>query len=409
VSSHRQFDVESVRQCFPLLAQQINGHPLVYLDNAATTQKPQAVLDALVAYYRNDNANVHRGVHALAERSTAAFESARQRVATFVNARSHREIVWTRGTTESINLVAHSFGGENLRPGDEILLSDMEHHSNIVPWQLVAQRTGAELRVVPVTPEGELDLDDFDRLLSERTRIVAMVHVSNALGTINPVEEICRRAHDAGAVVLLDGAQAAAHLPIDVQAIDCDFYAFSGHKMYAPTGIGVLYGRESLLDAMPPWQSGGEMIRTVSFDHTTFNELPYKFEAGTPNIADAIGLRAAIDFIESLDRDALIAHEEHVRKLTESLLQQNENVRLIGTAANKTGVVSFLLDGAHPSDVGTLLDQQGVAVRTGHHCAMPLMERLGIPGTVRASFGMYNSEEEVHRLMDAITKAQSFL
>jgi cysteine desulfurase/selenocysteine lyase len=381
----------------------------VYLDNAATTQKPQAVLDALVAYYRNDNANVHRGVHALAERSTAAFESARQRVATFVNARSHREIVWTRGTTESINLVAHSFGGENLRPGDEILLSDMEHHSNIVPWQLVAQRTGAELRVVPVTPEGELDLDDFDRLLSERTRIVAMVHVSNALGTINPVEEICRRAHDAGAVVLLDGAQAAAHLPIDVQAIDCDFYAFSGHKMYAPTGIGVLYGRESLLDAMPPWQSGGEMIRTVSFDHTTFNELPYKFEAGTPNIADAIGLRAAIDFIESLDRDALIAHEEHVRKLTESLLQQNENVRLIGTAANKTGVVSFLLDGAHPSDVGTLLDQQGVAVRTGHHCAMPLMERLGIPGTVRASFGMYNSEEEVHRLMDAITKAQSFL
>ncbi len=403
------FDVERVRECFPLLAQEVNGHPLVYLDNAATTQKPQAVLDALVAYYHNDNANVHRGVHTLAERSTAAFESARQRVATFINATSHREIVWTRGTTESINLVAHSFGGENLRPGDEILLSAMEHHSNIVPWQLVAQRTGAELRVVPITPEGELDLDAFDRLLGERTRIVAMVHVSNALGTINPVEEICRRAHDAGAVVLLDGAQAAAHLPIDVQAIDCDFYAFSGHKMYAPTGIGVLYGRESLLDAMPPWQSGGEMIHKVSFDHTTFNELPYKFEAGTPNIADAIGLGAAIDFIESLDRGALMAHEEHVRKLTESLLQQNENVRLIGTAASKTGVVSFLLDGAHPSDVGTLLDQQGVAVRTGHHCAMPLMECLGIPGTVRASFGMYNSEEEVHRLMDAIAKAQSFL
>jgi cysteine desulfurase/selenocysteine lyase len=409
VNTDRQFDVARVRGEFPLLHQEVNGRPLVYLDNAATTQKPRSVIDALDAYYEQDNANVHRGVHALAERATAAFESARRKVVEFVNAASPREIVWTRGTTESINLVAQSFGASNLREGDEILLSAMEHHSNIVPWQLIAQRTGARIKVVPVTADGELDLDAFASLLTDATRIVALVHVSNVLGTINPVEDICRRAHDVGAVVVLDGAQAAPHLSIDMQAIDCDFYAFSGHKMYAPTGIGVLYGREALLDAMPPWQSGGEMIHTVSFEGTTFNELPYKFEAGTPNIADAIGMGAAIDFIGALERAAILEHEERIRKLTESLLNQNEDVRLVGTAAAKAGVVSFLLEGAHPSDVGTLLDQQGIAVRTGHHCAMPLMECLALPGTVRASFGMYNSEEDVHRLVDAIAKVRSFL
>lgn len=409
MNTDRQFHVARVRGEFPLLQQEVNGHPLVYLDNAATTQKPRSVIAALDAYYEQDNANVHRGVHALAERATAAFESARRKVAEFVNAASPREIVWTRGTTESINLVAQSFGASNLREGDEILLSAMEHHSNIVPWQLIAQRTGARIKVVPVTADGELDLDAFGSLLTEATRIVALVHVSNVLGTINPVEDICRRAHDVGAVVVLDGAQAAPHLSIDMQAIDCDFYAFSGHKMYAPTGIGVLYGREALLEAMPPWQSGGEMIHTVSFEHTTFNELPYKFEAGTPNIADAIGMGAAIDFIGALERTAILEHEERIRKLTESLLKQNEDVRLVGTAAAKAGVVSFLLEGAHPSDVGTLLDQQGIAVRTGHHCAMPLMECLALPGTVRASFGMYNSEEDVHRLIDAIAKVRSFL
>ena len=409
MSASGQFDVHTLRKCFPALAQEVNGHPMVYLDNAATSQKPRVVLDSLAHYYEQDNANVHRAAHTLADRATESFESARQKVADFINAPTKREIIWTRGTTEAINLVAHSFGAANLRPGDEIVLSAMEHHSNIVPWQLVAERTGARLKIAPITPSGELDLEGFDEVLSERTRIVAIVHVSNALGTINPVAEICRRAHEAGAVVLLDGAQAAPHLPLDVQAIGCDFYAFSGHKMYAPTGIGVLYGRESLLEAMPPWQSGGEMIHTVSFEHTTFNELPYKFEAGTPNIADAVGLGAAIDFITALEREAVRRHEEHLVRLTESLLQQKSDIRLVGTAPEKTAVVSFLLEGTHPSDVGTLLDQQGVEVRTGHHCTMPLMQSLGIPGTVRASFGMYNSEDDVHRLVDALTKVRSFL
>ena len=322
---------------------------------------------------------------------------------------STAEVIWTRGTTEAINLVAHSYAGEVLGPGDEILITELEHHSNIVPWQLAAQRSGARVVACGVTDEGELDLVDFERKLGERTRIVAFGHVSNALGTINPVRKLIEQAHDAGAVTVLDGAQAMAHLPVDVQALDCDFYAFSGHKMFGPTGIGVLYGREALLEAMPPWQSGGEMIEVVSIDHTTFNALPFKFEAGTPNIAGAIGLAAAIDYLNAIDADDLATHEARLLALTTSGLAQVEGVRLVGTAAEKTGVVSFLVEGAHPQDVGTLLDQQGIAVRAGHHCAMPLMQRLGIPGTVRASLSLYNSEHDIERLIAGVQKAKTFL
>jgi len=405
----RRTDIASLRDDFPLLAQTTNGTPLTYLDSAATTQKPNAVLDAIRNYYVHDNANVHRAAHALADRATQAFEGARAKAQAFVGAAHLHEIVWTRGTTESINLVAHSYGGSVLRRGDEILISVMEHHSNIVPWQLVAQRTGATVRAIDVNDRGELDLDDYARKVTERTKIVAIGHVSNALGTINPIKQMIAAAHAAGAVVLIDGAQAAAHLPIDVLDLDCDFYALSGHKMFGPTGIGVLYGKERLLDAMPPWQGGGEMIETVTIERTTYNRLPYKFEAGTPDIAGAVGLGAAIDYLGGLDADALHAYEAKIMAMARARLSQLEGVRIIGNARAYTGVVSFLIDGGHPQDIGTLLDQQCIAVRAGHHCAMPLMQRLAIPGTVRASFCLYNSERDVDRLVAGIDKVRSFL
>jgi len=380
---------------------------LTYLDNAATTHKPTAVTTAVECYYQHHNANVHRATHALAEEATFMLEQARKRVCKFINAPDPAQIIWTKGTTESINLVAASHAGMVLRQGDEILLTAMEHHSNIVPWQLVAERTDAVIRVVPVTPRGTLDMQAYASLLGERTRIVAMVHTSNALGTINPVESMIRMAHDAGAVVVVDGAQAMVHQPIDVQAMDCDFLAFSGHKMLGPTGIGVLYGKQALLEAMPPYQGGGEMIENVSFAQTTYNRLPFKFEAGTPNIAGAIGMGAAVEYLEGLDWQAVAAHEDHQRRRLESNLGQIEGLRLIGTADAKIAIVSFLLQNTHPQDLGILLDQQGIAVRSGHHCTMPLMMALGIPGTVRASLCLYNDEADIDRLVQCVDRARS--
>ncbi len=398
----------SYRKDFPILDQQVNGAPLVYLDNAATSQKPRVVIDALSDYYHNYNANVHRAVHALSDQATFAFEQARDRVREFVHATSRNEIIFTRGTTESINLVANCYTGL-LQPDDEILISHMEHHSNIVPWQMLAARTKAVLKACDVNSQGDIDLESFANLLSDKTRIVAISHVSNALGTVNPLQQVIEQAHDAGAVVLVDGAQAVPHFDVDVAALDCDFYAFSGHKMYGPTGIGVLYGKEKLLEMLPPWQGGGEMIETVSIDNSTYNTLPYKFEAGTPNIAGAIGLGAAIDYLSGLPRNEIEAMEDDLLRLTVSQLKQIDGVRLIGDPAKRISVVSFLVDGSHPHDVGTLLDQQGIAVRTGHHCAMPLMAQLGIPGTVRASFSLYNSTEDVDRLIAGVRKAVSFI
>ena len=405
----RRTDIAALRDDFPLIAQATGAKGLVYLDSAATTQKPAAVLDAIRNYYLHDNANVHRAAHALADRATIAFEDARHKACAFLGAAHSHEIIWTRGTTESINLVAQSYAGSTLKAGDEILISVMEHHSNIVPWQLAAQRTGATLKAIDINDRGELDQDDFERKLSSRTKIVAIGHVSNALGTINPIKQMIAAAHAAGAVVLIDGAQAAAHVPIDVADLDCDFYALSGHKMFGPTGIGVLYGKERLLDAMPPWQGGGEMIETVTIERTTFNRLPYKFEAGTPDIAGAVGLGAAIEYLDGIDRDALRAYESKVVASARARIGQLEGVRLVGDARAHTAVVSFTVDGNHPHDVATLLDQQAIAVRSGHHCAMPLMQRLGIPGTVRASFCLYNSEHDVDRLVAGIDKALNFL
>jgi SufS family cysteine desulfurase len=401
--------VADLRSDFPILEQSARGNPLVYLDSAATSQKPIAVLDAIDHYYRTTNANVHRAAHALSEAATAAFEAAREKSRGFVNAAHGHEIVFTRGTTEAINLIAQSYGGSQLQRGDEILISVMEHHSNIVPWQLVAQRTGATLKACDITATGELDLDDFVSKLSDRTRIVALAYVSNALGTINPVAELITKARDVGAVTVIDGAQSAPHLPIDVQAMGCDFFAFSGHKTYGPTGIGVLYGRETLLEMMPPWQGGGEMIETVTIESSTYNRLPFKFEAGTPNIAGAVGLGAAIDYLNAQSADELMAHEDRLLALTTSKLKQIEGIRIVGEAPRKTGVVSFLMESGHPHDVGTLLDQQGIAVRTGHHCTMPLMQRLSVPGTVRASFGLYNCDDDVERLVAGLNKVRTFL
>ena len=397
---HHAFSINRVRADFPLLT----AGGMTYLDNAATTQKPNAVLDALQHYYIHDNANVHRSAHNISARATEAFEGARSAVQAFIGADSRESVIFTKGTTEAINLVANSYGN-TFKPNDEILLTTMEHHSNIVPWQLLAERTGALIKTIPITATGELDMSAFEQLLSKRVRLVAVAHISNVLGTINPIAELVAKAHEQGAVVLVDGAQAMVHLPVDVQALDCDFYVFSSHKMLGPTGTGVLYGKESLLQAMPPWQAGGEMIKTVSFEHTTFNSLPYKFEAGTPDIAGVIGLGAAVRYLQSLDRSGAAAHEEQLIQLALSELNQLSSIRLVGTAANRAGAVSFVPKTGHPHDIGTLLNKQSIAVRTGHHCAMPLMAALNISGTARASFCLYNTKEEVNALVQGVDKA----
>lgn len=390
------------RADFPILATKVHGKPLVYLDNAATTQKPLAVIGAESRYYQHDNANVHRGIHALSQRATDAFEAARDKVQRLINAVSSNEIIFVRGTTEAINLVAQSYGRNHLQAGDEIILSRMEHHSNIVPWQILCQQTGASLRIISINDAGELELEAYQRLLGPHTKLVAVAHVSNTLGTVNPVRAMIRLAHDYGVPVLLDGAQAIAHLPVDVQALDCDFYAFSGHKLYGPTGIGVLYGKAALLDDMPPYQGGGDMIRSVSFDGTTYNTLPYKFEAGTPNIAGVVGLGAAIDYLTDIGFEALTAHEQALLAYATWSVDDIPGLRIIGTAQEKIGVLSFVLEGVHPHDIGTILDRQGVAIRTGHHCTMPLMERFGVPATARASFALYNTRQDVDALVASI-------
>lgn len=402
----RALDVERVRQDFPILTRLVHGRPLVYLDSAASAQRPRAVLDAVEDYETHSHANVHRGVHLLSQEATAAYEGARDRVRRFLNARSMREIIFTRGTTEAINLIAQSYARPRLAPGDEILITALEHHANIVPWQMVRDQTGCSLRVAPINERGELLLDRFVELLTPRTRLVAVAHVSNALGTILPVEAIVAASHARGVPVLLDGAQAVPHLAVDVRALDCDFYVFSGHKLYGPTGIGVLYGREELLRAMPPWQGGGDMILTVSFERSTYNELPWKFEAGTPNMSGAVGLAAAMDYVERLGLPAIAAHEHALLDEATAALTRIAGLRIIGTAARKASVISFTLEGIHPHDLGTILDSEGVAVRTGHHCAMPVMDFFGVPATARASFACYNTREDVQRLIGALNKAR---
>ena len=401
------FDAAAVRADFPILQQEVNGHPLIYLDNAATTQKPNAVIDAITDYYRNDNANVHRGAHALSDRATQKFEAAREAVAAFLNSPSSRQVIWVRGVTEAVNLVANTWGRSELREGDRVLLPYLEHHSDIVPWQMVCAETGSSVEPIPVLESGDIDLDALDSMLDERVKMVALNHVSNALGTVNPVQQIIGKAKAIGAKVFIDGAQAVAHWPLDVQALGCDFYAFSGHKLFGPTGIGALWGREELLDAMPPFLGGGEMIETVSFSGTTFNTLPFKFEAGTPNIAGVIGLGAAIDYVQSLDRVAAAAHEQDLLEYTLALAADIDGLSRVGHPREAVGIYSFLLAGCHPSDVGMLLDQQGIAVRTGHHCAQPLMAHYGVPGTARASYTIYNTREDVDALMAGIRKAKA--
>jgi cysteine desulfurase/selenocysteine lyase len=400
------YDVSRIREDFPILTQQVRGHPLVYLDNAATTQKPRQVIDAVTRYYAQQNSNIHRGVHYLSERATAAYEAVRERARAFVGAQDAKEIVFLRGTTEAVNLVAESYGRARVQRGDEIVLTTLEHHSNIVPWQILCQRTGARLRVAPINDAGEVILDEYEKLLGPKTRIVAIAHVSNALGTINPVQKMVAMAHAAGAVVLVDGAQAAAHAGIDVQALDCDFYTVSGHKMFAPTGAGFLYGRRSLLEKMDPYQGGGDMIASVSFEKTTYNRLPYKFEAGTPNIAGVIGLGAAIEYLQGVGMDAIEAHELDLLGYATERIGALPGVQLVGTAAEKAAIVGFTLDAVHPHDIGTILDQEGVAVRAGHHCAQPVMERYGVAATVRASFAMYNTREEVDALEQAVLRVR---
>lgn len=402
-------DVEKIRKEFPVLHQQVNGRELVYLDNAATNQKPKRVIDALVEYYSGYNANIHRGIHTLAEKATKAYEQTRETAMDFIHAASSEEIIFTRGVTESINLVAATYGKAFVNEGDEIIISALEHHSNIVPWQFVCEEKKATLKVIPVTAEGELDLSVFKQHLSSRTRIVAVNHASNSLGTINPVKEIIRLAHEAGAVVLIDGAQAGAHITIDVQDLDCDFYCLSSHKMYGPTGVGILYGRKELLEKMPPYQGGGEMIRDVTFEKTSYNDLPYKFEAGTPNIADVIAFRHAMEFILELGRENIAAHEKSLLDYATARISKLESVTPVGTAANKVGVVAFTVKGIHHFDVGQMLDARGIAVRTGHHCTQPLMECYGIEGTVRASFAVYNTKKEIDQLVEGLERIINFM
>ena len=399
------FDVEAVRRQFPVLSQRPYGKRLAFLDSGATTQKPQAVIDAVSRFYAQDNSNVHRGVYDLAERATAAFEGARKKIARYIGA-DPREVIFTRGTTEGVNLVAQTYGRAHVGPGDEILLTGMEHHSNIVPWQMLAAEKGAKLVVVPVDDRGEVHLADFERLIGPRTRMVAVTHVSNALGTVNPVKEIIRIAHARGVPVLVDGAQAMPHMKIDVRDLDADFYVFSGHKMFGPTGIGVLHGKAKILEAMPPWQGGGDMILSVSFEGTRFNTIPYRFEAGTPDAAGAVGLGAAVDWLEGLDREGVEAHERDLLAYATERLQEVPGLRILGTAPGKAPVISFVLANVHPHDVGTILDREGVAVRAGHHCAQPLMERFGVPATVRASFALYNTREDVDQLVRGLGRVR---
>ncbi len=400
---------KDIRSQFPILDQQVYGKPLVYLDNAATTQKPQCVIDTLCRYYTTLNSNIHRGAHYLAAQATEAYEQTRRVVQQFINARQSHEIVFTRGTTESINLVASAFGQQFLRQGDEVIVSAMEHHSDIVPWQLACERQGARLRVIPFSNEGVLDLQTYRQLFNEHTRIVAVNHVSNTLGTVNPIADIVRIAHNHNIPVLVDGAQAISHMKVDVQDLGCDFYCFSGHKMYGPMGVGVMYGREELLEQLPPYQGGGEMIKEVTFERTTYNELPFKFEAGTPSVGDVLGLRSAIEFMQQTGIDTIAAHEKELTDYATQQLLQIDNMRLFGTAPLKTSVISFLIGNAHPYDVGTLLDKLGIAVRTGHHCTQPIMDRYGIPGTVRASFAVYNTRQEVDRLISALRRIAPML
>lgn len=403
------FEIESIRKQFPILKRTVNGKPLVYFDNAATSQKPQCVIDAISDYYSQYNANIHRGIHTLAEEATLAYEAARHAVQEFIGAATVEEIIFTRGTTEAINLVAYTWGRQHINAGDEILISGMEHHSNIVPWQVLCQEKKAVLKVIPVMDNGELSLEAYKDLLSDKTKLVSIVHVSNALGTVNPVAEMIRAAHEAGAKVLVDGAQSIVHLDIDVQALDCDFFAFSGHKVYAPTGIGALYGKKELLESMPVFHGGGEMIKEVTFEETTYNDLPYKYEAGTPNIADTIALKTGIDFIKNTGKAQIRAYENELLAYASSELENIPGLRIIGTAKEKVSLVSFVIEGIHPQDIGILLDNLGIAVRTGHHCTQPLMKRFGIPGTVRASFALYNTKQEIDVLVAGIQKSIKML
>jgi cysteine desulfurase/selenocysteine lyase len=409
VKEQKGIDIKVVRQHFPVLNRTVKGRPLVYLDNAATTQKPQEVIDALSAYYSGYNANIHRGIHTLAEEATTAFEATRDSVKEFINAPSREEVIFTRGTTEGINLVAQTWGRQNIKEGDEIIISTMEHHSNIVPWQILCLEKGAVLKVIPINDKGELLMDEYRKLLSNKTKLVSIVHISNALGTINPVKEMISAAHAVGALVLVDGAQSTVHLDIDVQDMDCDFFAFSAHKLYGPTGMGVLYGKREILEAMPVFLGGGEMIKEVTFEKSTYNDLPYKFEAGTPNIADVIAFKAGIEFVENIGKDNIAAYENELLDYATKQLSQIPGLHIVGTADHKASVVSFIIDGMHPQDIGVLLDNQGIAVRTGHHCAQPLMNRFNIPGTIRASFAMYNTFEEIDALVAGLNKCIKML
>ena len=400
------YNIEKIRADFPVLSQHVHDHPLVYLDNGATSQKPFQVIKTLDTYYREYNANIHRGIHSLSEQATVEYEAAREKVKTFINAKSVREIIFTSGTTEAINLVAQSFGRTKLVEGDEIIISEMEHHSNIVPWQLLCEQTGAVLRVIPIDDDGDLIIEEFEKLFHKKTRIIAITHISNALGTINPLEKIISYSHAHHVPVLIDGAQAVPHCSVNVQELDCDFYCFSGHKLFGPTGTGVLYGKQELLEAMPPWKGGGDMIRTVRFDQTTYNDLPYKFEAGTPHIAGVIGLGAAIDYVTAIGMDPISRYEAGLLEYATYAMSEIDGLRLIGTAKQKASIVSFVMENIHPHDIGTILDQHGIAIRTGHHCAMPVMERYKIPATARASFALYNTRAEIDRLVNSLNYAR---